>query len=177
MELVAHRERLVSALRARGVNWLAPSDARGEPIADAILIASLASHDDPRLRAALTALFLLRPELASCLADVLQRLTQPARDELTARYMAAVYLQRFWHTRLSLYLGNFVELPDLYSKTLKLPDAREGYGKIGLRLLAERHQLGEAAIYNRLAEYHQQLDLVFAALKLRIRAHEPTIAG
>jgi hypothetical protein len=91
--------------------------------------------------------------------------------------MAAVYLQRFWRTRLGLYLGRFAELPDLYSKTLKLPDAQEGFGKIGLHLLAERHQQGEAAIYNRLAEYQQQIDLVLASLKLRAHKYEPAIAG
>jgi hypothetical protein len=177
MDVVIDRERLVSALRASGLNWLAPGDAHGEPIPDAVLVASLALHEDPRLRAALTGLFILRPELASCLAEILQQLDLPARHELMARYMAAVYLQRFWRTRLGLYLGNFAELPDLYSQLLNLPDADEGFGKIGLHRLANWHQQNEAVIYNRLAEYRQQIDLVFAALKLRIRTHEPTIAG
>ena len=177
MEIVTDREQLVAALHERGVNWLAPSDARGESIPDAALIVSLASHDDPRLRAALTGLFVLYPELALCLTEALRPLTLAVHDELMARYMAAVYLQRFWRTRLGLYLGSFIELPDLYSKTLGLPDAKEGFGKIGLHMLAEWHQQRTSPIYNRLAEYQQQIDLVFAALKLRAHKHEPATAS
>ena len=54
MIVVTDRKRLVAALRQRGVDWLAPSDAQGAPLPDEMLIASLATHDDPRLRQALT---------------------------------------------------------------------------------------------------------------------------
>jgi hypothetical protein len=59
LTLVRDREPLVSALRERGVDYLAPSDAQGPPLADGVLIASLAAHHDPRLRQALIALFML----------------------------------------------------------------------------------------------------------------------
>src|SRR6185436_6301593 len=111
--------------------WLAPSDAEGAPLSDEILIASLAANEDARLRAALTGLLLLHPEIASEVPQVLERLTKrehkAAETELAARYMAAVYLQNLWRTKLKRYLGNFSNLRDLYSSKLELPDSQEGF--------------------------------------------------
>lgn len=171
--MVQDREALVAALRERSVDWLAPSDAAGPPIPDEILIASLAASEDARLRAALTGLFLLHPELASEVPKVLENLTrlglEVAEAELAARYMAAVYLQNLWRTKLKRYLGNFPNLKDLYSSKLELPAAQEGFGKPGLMALAEWHARQTSANYNRLAEYNQLIEHVFASLKLRAR--------
>lgn len=176
--LVRDRTSLVAALRGHGVNWLAPSDALGggtiEPVT---LVASLAAHDDPRLRAALTGLFILRPEFSAVVAEARQALEPTARDEVSARYLAAVYLQRLWRTRLGLYLEDTSELPDLYSESLGLPPANQGYGKPGLRALAEWHKQRTAMAYNRRAEYDRAMDHVFASLKRRAIAHEPTLSG
>jgi len=171
----------VAALRERGVDWLAPSDAEGAPVADEALIASLAASEDARLRQALTGLFLLHPHLARHVPKVLIELTaaglETAGVELEARYMAAVYLQNLWRTKLKRYLGNFPDLNDLYSSKLELPAAPEGFGKPGLTALAEWHAHQTSAGYNRLAEYHQVIEHVFASLKLRARAHESAVAG
>jgi hypothetical protein len=173
--LAAERERLVAALRERGVDYLAPSDARGEPLADAALIARLASSADPRLRQALIALFLLHPDLAPLVPSVRQELDPDAETELLAHYMAAVYLQRLWRTRLKMHVGGFLELPDFFSASLGLPGAEEGYGKPGLYALAEWHRRQSASAYNRLAEYHGVVEHVFASLSLRRPSHERTV--
>ncbi len=178
MELVVDRESLVAELRKYGVDWLAPSDAvGGEAIEPSLLVASLAAHDDSRLRAALTGLFILRPEISAVLTSALHELNPEARNELMARYMAAVYLQRLWRTRLGLHLGEFLLLPDLYSKTMSLPGPDESYGKAGLYALAEWHQKHSTVAFNRLAEYNSQIHHVFALAKLRAQTHESAIAG
>jgi len=178
MRLVRDRVSLVAAMREHGVDWLAPSDAPGGgSIEPATLVASLAAHDDPRLRAALTGLFILRPEFSALVAEVRQALEPTACDEMSARYMAAAYLQRLWRTRLGLYLEDSPELPDLYSESLGLPLANQGYGKPGLLALAEWHKQRTAMPYNRLAEYNRVLEHVFASLKRRAIAHEPTLSG
>jgi hypothetical protein len=64
LALTHDRDALVAALRARGVDYLMPIEATGDPVADEPLIASLAANEDPRLRQALIALFLLEPRLA-----------------------------------------------------------------------------------------------------------------
>lgn len=177
MELVTDRERLVAALRERGVDWLAPSEAEGEPLVDELLIASLAVQDDPRLRVALTGLFVLKPELALQVAEAMSMLDSGAHRELMARYMTAVYLQRRWRTRLGFYQAEFLELPDLYSAVLELPEADTGYGKPGLHALADWHEQHTPGAYNHLAEYERVIEHVFASLKLRVQADERAFAG
>jgi hypothetical protein len=182
MDVVTDREALVAALRRHGVNWLAPSDAAGEGAIDPVaLIASLAVHPDPRLRSALTGLVLLQPRLAAVVADALEQLEQPEDHagvvELVARYMAAVYLQRRWRTRLELYQRPLVDLPDLYSARVNLPQASAGFGKPGLHALAEWHQRETGTGFNRLAEYNREFEHVIASLKTRMGAHEPARLG
>jgi hypothetical protein len=182
MEIVTDRKTLVAALRRHGVDWLAPSDAEnGESIEPTSLLGSLALHEDPRLRSALTGLFLLQPDLAEVVPDALAGITEAHWEsgvvELLARYMAAVYLQRMWRTRLQLYLGEVADLPDKYSMMMDLPSANVDFGKPGLHALADWHQRETGEVYNRLAEYNRELEFVIASLKLRRGAREPASAG
>ena len=178
MGLTADHETLVAALRQRGVDWLAPSDAvLGEAVGDQQLIASLAAHPDPRLRAALTGLFLLHSQLWVTVENASEVLDEAGRHELAARFMAAVYLQRYWRTRLTAHSDSFVELPDLFSTSLGLPPADEAFGKPGLYALAEWHKSRTVVPYNRLAEYNQVAEHVFNALKAKARTRESALAS
>lgn len=143
----------------------------------AALITGLASHRDPRLHLALTALFLLHPDWSACVPDLVAALAGSARAELQARYMAAVYLQRFWKTRLGFYLGQFPALPDFYSHELGLPPADVRYGKPGLIELAEWHARHSAFPFNRLASYHKAADLLFGQWHAEARQNEFAAAG
>src|SRR5438309_6874367 len=102
--LVRDADQLVAALRERGVDYLAPSDAQGQPVSDETLIASLAAHDNPRLIQAQIALFLLHPSMATLVLALRAQLSATAQVELLAHYMAAVYLQSMWRIRLDHYL-------------------------------------------------------------------------
>jgi hypothetical protein len=99
----------------------------------------------------------------------------PPRDctELKAFYMAAVYLQRLWRTRFRFYLGEFEELPDLFSGELALPSPTERYGKAGLHALAQWHANQSDYPLNRLASYNRMADLLFEQLKQKARNHAP----
>lgn len=171
------REVLVAELQERGIRFLAPSDAaamsKGKPdsegLADAQLLLALAQHPDPRLRLALIPWFILQPELHITLSDVLRTLSPPARIELQALYMAAVYLQRLWWTRLSFYLDDLDELPDLFSRELGLPSPAERHGKVGLHALAEWHAGQSDYPVNRLTSYEKVMDLLFEQLKREAR--------
>jgi hypothetical protein len=174
---VVPREALIAALRERGVDYLLSEEAASRPLSDDDLIASLAAHDDARLRSALTALFLLHPELAGRVPALVERLEPLARVELQARYMAAVYLQRFWRTRLEIYHLQRPTLPDLFSTRLGLPPADEMYGKPGLQALAEWHQRQRPVTYNRRVEYELVIEHLIASLKMRARPHEPAPVG
>ena len=163
-------EPLVAALHERGVHFLAPSDARpgSEPVGDLALIACLASHDQPRLRTALAALFILHPELAGQL-DALQ-LPPAAQTELRTQYTAAACLQRMWSIRLGFYLGEVSLLPDRYSAGLGLPPVNAHYGKLCLHTLAARQP------FDQLSAYDSLMSLLFAQLKAET-PHEHATAG
>jgi hypothetical protein len=152
-------EPLVAALHARGVRFLAPSDAQPgpEPIGDQELIACLAGHGHPRLRLALAALFIMHPELADQLEAL--DLAPAARTELHTQYTAAACLQRMWSIRLGFYLDKFQLLPDLYSATLGLPPADAHFGKLCLHTLAARQP------FDQLPAYDALMNLLFQQLK------------
>ena len=155
---------LIVALREYGIRFLADGETRAEKIAPPKLIAALARDADARLHLALTDLFLLHPTWADFLPRVQAQLDEHARRELQARYMAAVYLQRLWSTRLSFYLAPFLMLPDLYSRELGLPAPDERFGKTGLVALAQWHARVAGAPYNYLASYYKSADLLFGQL-------------
>jgi hypothetical protein len=167
MDLVTDRDRLVAALRQRGIDWLAPSDACGAPVPDILLIASLATHHDPRLRQALIGLFLLRPDLAIVVPCAMGTLDTQATYELQASYTAAVYLQTMWRIRLGHYLPVVRILPDHYSQALHLPPREDEWGKAGLYALAAWHAHHTPFRSNYVSVYMGVAELLFASLKLK----------
>jgi hypothetical protein len=173
ISFVHDHEALVAALRERGVDYLTPSDAElDQPIDDESLIASLATHPEARLRQALIALFLLQPQLAPFVPRLRSELDLRAAQELVAYYMAAMYLQTMWRTRLSYYLESFSELPDYFSGELNLPTAKALYGKAGLHALADWHASQSPFRFNHLSAYEGIADLLFQRLKLKRLRHE-----
>ncbi len=177
MEVVVDRDRLVAALRELGVDWLAPSDAQGAPIADEALVASLAAHEDPRLRQALIGLFLLHPELGEIAPRVRGQMTEEAGRELIVYYLAAVYLQEMWRIRLSRYLPPQPRLHDYFSRALGLPPREDEHGSAGLYALAEWHSAHAPVRFNYRSAYEGTADLLFQCLKLKRRRHEHAAAG
>jgi hypothetical protein len=136
------------------------------------LIASLAAHSEARLRQALIALFLLQPQLAPLVPHLRGDLEPCAAQELLAYYMAAMYLQTMWRTRLGYYLESLPELPDYFSAELELPKAKELYGKAGLYALANWHARQAPYHFNHLSAYEGVADLLFQSLKLRRSRYE-----
>ncbi len=141
---------IISALKAWGIYYFAPSDLPSQPIPPEKLLPLLAGHETPRFRLALVPLFLLHPEWSKFL-------TSPSIPiPLQKYYTAAVCLQRMWSIRLGFYLGQITKLPDLFSASLDLPPADLMYGKACLTALAERET------FNQLSAYQGTIDLLFA---------------
>jgi hypothetical protein len=166
--MLYQRESLVAELRERGIKFLAPSDAKAvESISsDEELMVALLASPDARLQLALVTLFIRHPELADGVSALVRKLSPLQALELQTLYMAAVYLQRLWLTRLSFYLGEFSLLPDLYSRQLDLPPADERFGKAGLHALAEVWAARSPYPFNRLASLNKMMELFFEQLKL-----------
>ncbi len=154
------REELVAALHARGLCYLAPTPRGDErPLDDDELIAGLAASPDARLRFALAALLLAHPALAERAAALIQgqaplALGEAARAEMRKQYLAAMYLQRMWRTRLRMHFGETPLIPERFAREMGLPPADAMFGELGLRALTER------SAYNDWSSYEQVVDLL-----------------
>jgi hypothetical protein len=143
---------VISALKAWGIQYFAPSEITPDPIPPEDLLPLLAEHENPRLRLAIIPLLLLHPEWS----ELISTFSTPAT--LQKYYTAAVCLQRMWSIRLGFYLGKQKLLPDLFSAKMDLPPADLMYGKACLNALARRET------FNQLSAYLGVLDLLFAQL-------------
>lgn len=170
------RETLIAELRERGIAYLAPSDAKATEVisCEEDLITALLNQPDSRLQLALVTLFIRQPNLAEYVPTLVKKAPRAQSLELQMLYMAAVYLQRLWLTRLSFYLENISLLPDLYSHQLKFPPADERFGKAGLHTLAEVWSARSPYPFNRLASLNKIMDLFFEQLKMERPLGEPT---
>lgn len=158
---------LAGQLAQHGVRTLmvAENAAAIPPISPPDLITQLAQHPSPRLRDSLIPLFLRRPEYAVYVPELVERLPVAAANHLRHLYTAAVYLQRFWHITLSIYLGSFALLPDYYGKShYHLPSPSERFGEAGLRQLAYQMELSTG--YEWLTVYESALSLLLLQLEL-----------
>jgi hypothetical protein len=168
------RETLVAELREQGITYLAPSDAQATEkfSSKEELIIALLNQPDSRLQLALVSLFIRHPDWAVLAPNLEKKISSAKFLELQTLYMAAVYLQRLWWTRLGFYLEDLPLLPDLYSAQLGLPPADERFGKVGLYALADVWAARSPYPFNRLASFNKTMDLFFEQLKLESRSHE-----
>ena len=173
------RESLVAALRDRGISYLAPSDAvaREALETDEKLLWALLHQDDARLRLAIVPLLLRHPGIAASVPALAARLDDTVSLELQTLYMAAVYLQRNWRSRLSIYLDEVTLLPDLFSYQMGLPLPDEQFGKTGLVELAEAWQARSQYPFERLQALNNTFELFIGQLKLEKanQSHAPTV--
>lgn len=158
------RDHLVAALHTRGICYLAPTPHGDEPpLTDDELILGLAASRDGRLRFALAALLLVHPDLAEKAVCLVEQHCNPspdkqpptwAWDEVRKQYVAAMYLQRMWRTRLDMALGERPLIPEHFTKELDLPASNVMYGEQGLRALTER------SAYNDWSSYEQVIEML-----------------
>ena len=136
-----NEDTLVDGLRSYGVRYLSGGSEETLPPPDpSVLIAGLAQSPEPLLRQALTALFLVHPDFAPVAQQTAAALPSPARDALIEAYVAAVYLQTLWRTRLRRHLGEQSPLPPLWLDDWGLPPPAEHDGRLGLAALETRRQ-------------------------------------
>ncbi len=154
------RDDLVAGLHERGVCYLAPTPTGDERrMADEELLIGLAQTKDARLRFALAGLMLVRPQLAEVCAALIelrhmQFLPKTIQAELQKQYLAAMYLQRMWRTRLRMAIGEQPLIPERFVQELNLPSADTMHGEMGL------HHLTHSSPFNEWSSYQQVVDLI-----------------
>ena len=133
------------------------------------LLRDLACSRDPRIRAALIALWLARPDTAQAVPAVLRQIEAAAprtARRLRWSYQAAVYLQREWRHTIPLFTGEpcRAELPDLFGAELGLPGPDDLHGRAGLMELADLERAADPrAPYDPGATYESAVELLRAA--------------
>jgi hypothetical protein len=153
-----YRDHLVAGLHERGLCYLAPTPIGDEPaLSDDELLLGLATTEDSRLRFALAGLLLLRPSLAERIAMMIEHaegLPADAVASLKKQYLAAMYLQRLWRTRLQIKFGPRPFIPERYVAEQHLPSPDELFGERGLLMLCQRSP------YNDWSSYEQVIELL-----------------
>ncbi len=168
--MIFPRDFLVAALHWRDICYLAPTPQGHEPhLTDEELIVGLAGSRDGRLRFALAALLLRHPDIAPIAEhlvtsrtidldgstehqDLPVEIPDAVWDEIRRQYVAALYLQRLWRTRLRMCLGESPLIPERFTKTLGLPSPDEMNGERGLRALTDDRTFNDWSSYEQVVE-------------------------
>jgi hypothetical protein len=153
-ETVGEEERLVAELELLGVGYLSrQTNYRADSIRPSkVLLADLMRQPSARVRAAVIAVLLSRPEYADNVPAALQRL-QPF-EELALRflYTAAVLLQRDYSSQLRAFTSSRWQwLPDFFSTQLGL--AAGGTPRDRLIALGNEHRRQTGIVANWVGTY------------------------
>ncbi len=89
------------------------------------LIAGLVQQSDARLRLALIALFLYRPDFETAVSPALASLPETEQMQLKIYYTASVQLQRIHQDQLQQLVPLWHSLPDYFSDMLGLHESNE----------------------------------------------------
>jgi alkanesulfonate monooxygenase SsuD/methylene tetrahydromethanopterin reductase-like flavin-dependent oxidoreductase (luciferase family) len=154
--VITEEEALVAELDLLGINYLSRQTAyqTSQVRAPDVLLADLVRQPHARVRAAVIAVLLSRPEYAKAVPAALERLSPQNHLTLQALYMAAVLLQREHAEALQPFLGKHWRwLPDILSQDLNLP--REGTPRERLKLLDREVRHRTNAKVNWVGTYEQ----------------------
>lgn len=124
VKIVTEEEKLVTELGLLGVRYLSRQSLyqASQVRPPEALLADLIRQPSARVRAAVVAVLLSRPEYAEAMPAALERLQPRERLILQWFYMAAVLLQQEYAKRLRPWLtARWQWLPDLFSAELDLP--------------------------------------------------------
>lgn len=113
---------LISSLKSYGVQFLVGENGEdvSAPLHPRELLAGLSVQADARMRLALIAVLLQRPEFALEAGDVLVVLPNDYQPIFMLYFTAACFLQAKYHEQLEDLLGHFQKIPDLFSEQLNL---------------------------------------------------------
>lgn len=155
-EALSEEERLVAELELLGIRYLSRQSAyqANQVRPPEVLLADLVRQPSARVRTAVIAVLLSRPEYAEAVPAALKQLRSPERLALQSFYMAAMLLQQEHANRLQAFLATRWQwLPDLFSAELELP--AKGTPRERLVLLGRKHRHWTKAAVNWVGTYEQ----------------------
>jgi hypothetical protein len=127
---------LLSSLDYYGVHFLAGEQIPdfSEPLPPEKLLAGLTIQPEARMRLAIIAVLLLKPEFSLTAKKVLALTPDEFHNTFQLYYTAACYLQKEHFDQLEERLGKFQKIPDLFSEKLNLKDTND------LQEFGQRHK-------------------------------------
>lgn len=166
---VPSEDLLVAELARLGVRYLSRGQGSAEapPRPAPELLADLARQPSSRVRLALIALLVSRPDYASASHAALRALSPPEARLFKLLYTAAVFLQREYAAALQQHLAEAWRwLPDLFSAELGVPQVLPGEA---LRALARIHAQTTGSNLNWYGTYHHTLQQLLHRWELESR--------
>ncbi len=183
--ILAAADELVGALDELGLHVLSGGIKPNRVIPPAELVAGLVMQSDARVRLALIGLLLYRPDFAlavplatsslcarhASVRSRRRRARQACRDHdlltLKLYYTAAMLLQKKYHAPLSQLLGEYEQLPDLFSKELAV--SATGSFDARLRELGEQHKALVETGINWVGTYHHGAKRLIKRLQCEVK--------
>lgn len=139
-------QQLIDTLHTLGVPFLHGGRGVAHTVEPDLLLASLATSPEARLRLAIIPLLLTHPTFADAAVAAVERLPQDAAITLRCYYTAAYWLQEKYRTQLAALLGSTQRLPDLFGAAIGM--ARYSDPDAALRALAVRQQVLSGRVLN-----------------------------
>lgn len=158
---------LAAALAALDVPFIAGGSRQpmAAPTQPAVLLASLATSDEARLRLALIPLLLRHPEYGRHATAALRLMAPEGQACFKCYYTAALLLQKKHRRRLEALLGRLDLLPDLFSTELGVPQLTDPDD--ALYILAVRQRALTNRSINWLGTYEHGADRFLEFLERR----------
>jgi hypothetical protein len=164
----AEEERIVAELGLLGIRYLSHrTSTRAKRVRppDALL-ADLVRQPSARVRSAVIAVLLARPEYASAVPAALERLGSAERLTLQLFYTAAVLLQQEYAERLQHFVDGH-RLPDQFSAELGLQETASPHEQ--LAVLGRQHRQRTQACVNWAGTYESVVQHLLRSWELEAR--------
>lgn len=126
-------------------------------------IAGLVQQSDARLRMALIALFLYRPDLETAVSPALAKLSANMQTQLKIYYPASVLLQRIHESRLKQLAPLWQRLPDYFSDSFGLNETDPPI--LRLQGLSRQHREISGIVANWFGTYQHAANRLLMRLK------------
>ena len=165
INLMMEPNQLIDNMNRIGVHFLVDASNLGltDSLTPAALLAGLAAQSDARMRLALIAVLLQRPDYANHAHEALELLDEPQQLTFKLYYTAAYYLQIAYANQLNDVLGLYIKLTDYYSEELNIEKDISVADE--LRQLAELHKEITGLPLNWYGTYNSAAQRVIARLK------------
>ena len=165
INLMMETNQLIDNMNRIGVHFLvdASNPRLTDSLTPAALLAGLAAQSDARMRLALIAVLLQRPDYANYAHEALELLDEPQQLTFKLYYIAAYHLQIAYVNQLNDVLGLSIKLTDYYSEELNIEEDNSVAPE--LSLLAELHKDITGLPLNWYGTYNSAAQRVISCLK------------